>query len=166
MNRDSLLKLNKIFNYVIAALILVMFIAFALPYFNYAGGEQETISIWGYLGFPAKFEQMEDLLSVKFVTIKQLNVVLAIIVAGIISIITLLTKKGMATQLFPLIWAVWGTIGYFKNGFLKLGNTSARPIQIVVVLVTLAVVIVNIVLYALELKSRTASDYMDLDAWS
>ena len=169
MNRDVLLKLTRIINYVTAALIVVLLASFALPYFNYPGTGEETvdvISIWTYMGFPAKFVQMEELLDLKFITIKQLNVVVALIVAGIVSLITLLTKKGLATQIFPLIWAVWGLVGYLTNSFLKLGNTFARPVQIVIIAITLVVILANIVLYIMELKSRSDSDFMDLDAWS
>jgi len=166
MNRDLLLKITRLINYVTAALILLLLITYALPYFTYPGGEKETISLWGYLGFPARFEQMEDLLGLKFVTIKQLNVTLGLLVTGIISIITLITKKGLATQLFPLAWGVWGILGYMQNAFLKLGNTFARPLHIVIILVELVVVVVNVVFYILELRARTDADYMDLDAWS
>ena len=166
MNRDLVIKLTRILNWVTAGLMLLLLITFAFPYFRYSGGEKEVISIWGYMGFPSRFEQMEDLLSVKFLTIKQLNVVLGLIIFGVISIITLLRKKGVATQLFPLVWCLWGLIGYFSNGFLKLGNTFARPVHIVILLIAALTVVFNIILYIYELVTRPETDYMDLDAWS
>jgi hypothetical protein len=166
MNRDLSIKLTKILNKVTAGLILLLLITFALPYFHYTGGEKETISIWGYLGFPANFVQMKELLGVKFLSIKQLNVAIGLIIVGIISILVLLTKKGIATQLFPLIWCVWGVAGYFANGFLKLGNTFARPLQIAIVIIAALIVLFNIFLYIYELKTRPAEEYMDLDSWS
>ncbi len=166
MNRDQLLKLTRILNWVTAGLMLLLLVTFALPYFQYSGGEQEVISIWGYLGFPSNFEQMEDLLDVRFLTIANLNVVLGLIIVGVLSIIFLLRKKGIATQLLPLVWVVWGIIGYLTNDFLLMGNTFAYYVQLAIVIITAIVVVANIVLYIKELQSREEHDYMDLDAWS
>ena len=166
MNRDSLFKISRILNFVTAGLMLLMLASFALPYFQYPGEKREVISLWVYLGFPQQFEQMEDLLSVKFVTIKQLNVVLGMIVFGILSMIVLLRKKGVGAQFLPLVYSVWGSIGFFANGFLKLGNTYARPLDTALILLTLACVIANIVICIIEIKTRSEEDFMDLDAWS
>ena len=166
MNRDSLFKISRILNYVTAGLMLLTLVSFALPYFNYSGGDRDVISLWVYLGFPQQFEQMEDLLSVKFVTIKQLNVVLGMIIFGILSMIVLLRKKGIGAQFLPLVYSVWGTIGFFANNFLKLGNTFARPLDTILVILTLACVVANIVVCIIEIKTRDEEDFMDLDAWS
>lgn len=166
MNRDLMIKLSRILNWVTAGLMLLLLVTFALPYFNYTGGEKDVISIWGYLGFPGSFEQMEDLMDVKFLSIKELNVVLGLIIVGIISIITLPTKKGVATQLFPLVWCVWGLVGYFSSKFILLGNTFAYYVQLIVIIITTLTVLFNIFLYIRELATRPESEYMDLDAWS
>ena len=166
MNRDLMIKLSRILNWVTAGLMLLLLVTFALPYFNYEGGEKSVISMWGYLGFPSSFEQMEDLMDVNFLSIKELNVVLGLIVVGIISIVTLPRKKGIATQLFPLIWCVWGVVGYFVSDFILLGNTFAYYVHLAILIITTLVVIFKIVLYIRELATRPESDYMDLDAWS
>ncbi len=166
MNRDLIIKLSRILNWVTAGLMLLLLVTFALPYFNYTGGEKEVISIWGYLGFPSAFEQMEDLMDVKFLSIKELNVVLGLIIIGIISIITLPIKKGVATQLFPLIWCIWGLVGYFSSQFILLGNTFAYYVHLIIIIITTLVVLFNIFLYIKELVTRPESEYMDLDAWS
>ena len=166
MNRDQLLKLTRILNWVTAGLMVLLLVSFALPYFKYSGGEQDVISIWGYLGFPANFEQMEDLLDVRFLTIANLNVVLAMIVFGVLSIIFLLRKKGIATQLLPLVWVIWGIVGYLLNDFLLMGNTFAYYVQFAIIVITAVVVVVNIIMYIKELSVREAHHYMDLDAWS
>lgn len=166
MNRDLTIKLSRILNKVTAGLMLLLLVTFALPYFRYTGGEKEVISIWGYLGFPSKFVQMESLMEVKFLSIKELNVVLGLIIVGILSIITLPFKKGIATQLFPVAWCAWGLIGYFSSKFILLGNTYAYYVQLAVIIITTLVVIFNIYLYIHELVTRPESEYMDLDAWS
>ncbi len=166
MNRDLIIKLSRILNWVTAGLMLLLLVTFALPYFNYTGGDKDVISIWGYLGFPGSFEQMEDLMGVKFLRIKELNVVLGLLVVGIISIITLPTKKGIATQLFPLVWCIWGLVGYFSSKFILLGNTFAYYVQLIIIMITTLAVLFNIFLYIKELVTRPESEYMDLDAWS
>lgn len=166
MNRDLMVKLSRILNWVTAGLILLLLASFALPYFSYTGGEKEVISIWGYLGFPASFVQMEKLMDVKFLSIKELNVILALIVFGILSILTLTMKKGIATQLLPLVWVVWGVVGYFSSRFVLLGNTFAYYVQLAILIIAAIAVIFNIVLYVYELVTRPESEYMDLDAWS
>jgi len=166
MSRERLLSLTRKLNWVTAGLILILLGCFSLPYFDYPGGEKTVISIWGYLGFPAKFEQMESLLDVKFLNIKHLNVPLILIVFGIVSILTLILKKGIATQLFPLFWSVYGLIGYFTSEFILLGNTYAYYIHIIIIAITFLVVAANIVLYVIELKTRPETEYLDMDAWT
>ncbi|MGI5936185.1 MAG: hypothetical protein ACOX7I_05250 [Oscillospiraceae bacterium] len=166
MSRERLLSSTRKLNWVTAGLILILLACFSLPYFEYPGGEKTVISIWGYLGFPVKFEQMESLLDVKFLNIKHLNVPLILIVFGIVSILTLILKKGIATQLFPLFWSVYGLIGYFTSEFILLGNTYAYYIHIIIIAITFLVVAANIVLYVIELKTRPETEYLDMDAWS
>lgn len=163
MNRELIVKLTRTLNWVIAGLMLLLLITFAFPYFNYDG---KSISIWGYLGFPSNFEQLEDILGVRFLTIKELNVVIGLVVVGIICIISLLKKKGLGTQLFPLIWCVWGIAGYLSNSFLLQGNTFARYLQMAIIFITAIVVLFNIVLHIQELRTRPKEEFMDLDAWS
>lgn len=166
MNRELLLKLTRILNFVTAGLIIVLLAAFAMPFFRYDGGEKTVTSLWGYLGFPSNFTQMKALMDVKFLNIATLHVPLVLIVTGVIGFLTLVRKKGIATQLFPLIWVVYGLIGYFTSDFILLGNTSARYVHIAILAVSFIVIAFNLVLYIMEIKSRTSADYMDLDAWS
>ena len=166
LSRERLLSLTRGLNWATAVLILLLLASFALPYFNYPGGEKTVISIWGYLGFPAKFEQMESLMNVKFLNIKHLNVPLILIVFGIVSILTLIMKKGIATQIFPLFWSVYGLIGYFTSEFMLIGNTYAYYIQVIIIAVTFLVVAANIALYIIVLKTRPETEYQDMDAWT
>lgn len=165
MDRDKIIKTNRILNLTIVGLIVLLFAAFALPFFTYSGiadkEVQSTISIWGYLGFPANYPQMKALMDIKFLSIIELNVPLLLIVSGIVSILVCLLKKGVATMLFPLFFSAYGLVGYFISEFLSLGNNAAYYIHIAILAVTLVVVITNIVLYIKEIQTRPADYYLE-----
>lgn len=162
MDRDKIIKTNRILNIAIAALVFLLFVSFSLPFFSYPGGNQETISIWGYLGFPENFTQIKALMDVKFLSIIELNVPLLLIVSGIVSILTCLLKKGIATMIFPLFFSVYGLVGYFISDFLALGNIAySKYLQIAILAVTLVAVFINIVTYIREIKSRPQDYYLE-----
>ncbi|NLV50627.1 MAG: hypothetical protein GXY20_08050 [Clostridiales bacterium] len=163
--RDLYLRLITITRYTIAALVFLVFASWLLPYFSYSGlvknEVKETISIWGYFLMPTNFLQMEKLMNVKFVNISNINVILIMFIFGIVTILSCIRKKSIMINLFPLIFSVWGFLGYLLNSLLAFGNhPTSRLITMILVALVFVVTVFSICVHVLEIRSRPDDYYL------
>ena len=168
--REGLLKLINIMRYVMLGLIALVFISWFLPYFqydkaDYGLGSKDYVnskSLWGIMLYPTNFLQIEKVLGVKFISLKELHVVVVMAIVGIIGIIVCANKRGIGVNFLPLVFSVYGIIGYFGNYFMRdyCTNPAAYYIQVVLVILTFIATVVSIVLCIKELKSRPADYYL------
>jgi len=167
--RAKILKMVTILRYAMLAGIVLVFISWLLPYFTYpeadyglSKGYKESKSLWGVMLLPTNFLQMEKVMDVKFMSLRHLHVVVIMAIVGIIGIITCANKRGIATNLMPLIFSVWGLVGYFKVDFMSVycNHPATRMIQIVLIALTFVATILSIVYCILELKTRPAEAFL------
>ena len=167
--REKLLKQITIFRFAMLGAIVLVFVSWLLPYFTYkeadyglSKGYKATKSLWGVMLYPTNFLQMEKVMDVKFMSLRQLHVVVVLAVVGIIGIITCANKRGIATCLMPLIFSVYGLVGYFTTPFMSVycNHPVTRIIQIVLLVLTLVVTLASVVLGIQELKTRPADAFL------
>lgn len=167
--REKQLKMINILRYAMLGMMVLVFISWLLPYFTYneadyglSKGYKATKSLWGVMLYPTNFLQMEKVMDVKFMSLKHLHVVVVLAIVGIIGIITCANKRGIATCLMPLIFSVYGLIGYFTTPFMSTycNHPVTRIIHIILLAITLVVTIASIVLGIQELKSRPAGAFL------
>ena len=167
--RAKILKMVTILRYAMLAGIVLVFISWLLPYFTYpeadyglSKGYKESKSLWGVMLLPTNFLQMEKVMDVKFMSLRHLHVVVIMAIVGIIGIITCANKRGIAVNLMPLIFSVWGLVGYFKVDFMNVycNHPATRMIQIVLIALTFVATIISIVYCILELKTRPAEAFL------
>ena len=166
-NRELVLKLAKVINIVLAALLVLYIAALFIPYFIIDGN---SVSIMIYLGWPGNYETMETLMDVKFLNIATLRYPLLGIVVAIFGIIFLLRKSGVATMIFPLFFGIYEIIGYATDEFLKLGPqtgiSAGYIVQLILAIVVLVVALFGVYVHIMEILTRTKDDFMDWDAAS
>lgn len=167
--RAKVLKMVTILRYAMLAGIVLVFLSWLLPYFTYpeadyglSKGYKETKSLWGVMLLPSNFLQMEKVMDVKFMSLKHLHVVVVLAIVGIIGIITCANKRGIAVNLMPLIFSVYGLVGYFTTDFMSVycNHPSTRLIHIVLLALTFVATILSIVYCIMELKSRPAEAFL------
>ena len=167
--REKILKMVTVLRFAMLAGIVLVFISWLLPYFTYpeadyglSKGYKESKSLWGIMLLPSNFLQMEKVMDVKFMSLRHLHVVVIMAIAGIIGIITCANKRGIAVNLMPLIFSVWGLVGYFQVPFMNVycNHTAVRLIQIVLIALTFVATIISIVYCILELKTRPADAFL------
>jgi hypothetical protein len=104
---------------------------------------------------------MQALLGIKYVKLATINVTIVMLVTGVLGTLACLFKKGIGTSILPLIFSLYGFIGYFTSDFLLMINhTSTYIIHIVLTAITLVVVLISIVFYIIEIKTRPADYYL------
>lgn len=167
--REKQLKMVNIMRYAMLAAMALVFISWFLPYFTYkeadyglSKGYKDTKSLWGIMLYPTNFLQIEKVLDVKFISLRHLHVVVIMTIVGIIGIIACANKRGIGTCLFPLIFSVYGIVGYFTNDFMKnyCNHMSTYYIQLALVIITFIVTVIGIVYNVMELKSRPEDYYL------
>ncbi len=168
--REKLLKLINIMRYIMLGLIALTFISWFLPYFQYDKADYglaskdyvNAKSLWGIMLYPTNFLQIEKVVGVKFISLKELHVVVVLAIVGIIAIIVCANKRGLGTCFLPLVFSIYGLIGYFGNYFMRdyCTNPLARYLQIALIALTLVATIISIVLGIKEMKSRPADYYL------
>ena len=167
--REKILKMVTILRYAMLAGIVLTFISWLLPYFTYpeadwglSKGYKDTKSLWGIMLLPSNFLQMEKVMDVKYISLRDLHVVVIMAITGIIGIITCANKRGIAVNLMPLIFSVWGLVGYFNVPFMNeyCNHGAIRLIQIVLIALTFVATIASIVFCIMELKTRPADAFL------
>lgn len=168
----------KIMDLLLALILVIFFICSFLPYCVRSAGETMTIgpisleieeddswSLLGYCGFPEDHEMVEDfqkegynlddpVFSTKTVSIKQVGMILALDVFGIILAVLLLLKKGVGRPLFCTIWGIVGILGFNLNYLLRMGNTAVRPVMFALVIVVTVVGLVDTVLAWIDYRAK------------
>lgn len=157
-------RLNRILNYVTAALIIVLLLSLALPYFNYPGGEiKDTCSMASFVGFPQNFEHLtEDVIGLKNISIKQLYVPIATIIFGIIVTLICIFKSGLPVAIISTLYSAAGVVFYLINDFMSYANMYGKWVTFAIFVVILAASIVSMVAYINELKNRKEEDFISL----
>ena len=174
--RIGILKKINITHYAIAILVVLIFLQWFMPYFRYEPtGKKDTkhqTSMWGEILFNYNFKQLDTAmgevlnaedpnLKFKNITLRQLGAPVLMMICGIIILCTI-GKKGIATNVFPLIMAICGIKGYFFATLIpRFCNVPVSRILGGILSILMAVVtIVNIVLCVMEIKSRPADYYL------
>ena len=163
--RELSLKMSNILRYVTAGLMLLVFVSWALPCFTYSNVTekevQETISMRGILGLSKNYPQMQALLGIKYVKLATINVSIVMLVTGVLGILACVFKKGIGTEILPLIFSAYGLIGYFTSDFLKMINHSSTYIKhIVLTALTLVAVLISIYFFIVEIITRPEDYYL------
>ena len=171
--RIGILKKVNIAHYAIVIVVVLIFLQWFMPYFRYEPtGKKDTksqTSMWGEILFNYNFMQLESVMSkaldpalkFKHVTLRYLGAPVLMMVCGIIILCTM-GKKGIATNVFPLIMGICGVKGYFFGNLIpRFCNVPASKILGgILAILMLLVTIANIVLCVAEIKSRPADYYL------
>ena len=165
--RESAMKINKILRYALVVLMLLTLVTWFLPYFTYPWqdyikkGVKDTVSLWGYLVMPTNYLQMEKLMDVKFINISNIHVLLVMFFAAVFGVLVCFRKKSIWVNLFPLIFGIYGFIGYLTSPFMLLGNHPLpRILALVLCAIIVLVCIVNIVFHIIEINNREDDYYL------
>jgi hypothetical protein len=163
--RELALKMSNILRYVTVGLMVLVFASWALPAFTYSNVTekevQDTISLWGFIGFTKNYPQMQALLGIKFVKLATINVTIVMLATGVLGILAGVFKKGLGTAILPLIFSGYGLIGYFTSDFLGMINhSSTYIIHIVLTALTLVAVLISLYFYIIEITTRPADYYL------
>lgn len=177
--KGKYVKICKIMDWVMVVMFVIFFVCSLLPYCVRSAGEVMTIgpvsieieeddswSLLGYCGFPEDHEMVEDfqqagynlddpVFDTKTVSVKQVGMILALDIFGIILAVLLLVKKGLGRPLFCTIWGIVGILGFSFNYLLRMGNTAVRPVMFALVILVAVVGLVDTVLYAIDARART-----------
>jgi hypothetical protein len=163
------LKLINYLRYAMIGMMVLVFLSWLLPYFTYDEadyglhkGYKATKCLWGALLLPSDFGQIKKVMDIKFISLRQLHVVLVMAVVGIIGIIACANKRGIGTTFLPLIFSIYGLIGYFTSDFMTVycNHPVSRLIQIILIAITFVVCVISFVMCIMEIKSRPADYYL------
>lgn len=158
-------RLNIILNYVTAGLMILFILSLLLPYFNYptsTEGGKTVISCLGYLGFPAEFKQINDVMDLKYITLKQLFVPVLLIVFAVVELVVSLRKSGLPVAVISFFWALLGMIGYLTSDFLALANMYGKWVTFAILFITFAASALSAYQYIKELRNRKEEDFISL----
>lgn len=158
-------RLNIILNYVTAGLMLLFIFSLLLPYFNYPSGVEDgqtVISCLGYLGFPANFKQLNELMGLKYITLREIFVPVLLIVFAVVELVVSLRKSGLPVAVISLLWSLLGMIGYLTSDFLGLANMYGKWITFAILLITFAASALSAYHYIKELRNRKDEDFISL----
>lgn len=165
--RESAMKINNILRYALAILMVLTLCTWFMPYFTYPWadyikkGVKDTTSLWGYFVMPTNYLQMEKLMDVKFLNMGNIHVLLVMFFSCVFGVLVCLKKKSIWVNFFPLIFGIYGLLGYLKSKFMLLGNhPAARIIPIIILIIIILVCIVNIVFHIIEIKNRDDDYYL------
>ena len=178
--RAGILQRVKIAHFVIVGLVVLIFLSWFFPYFNYDPYDdkdlKQTNSMWGEIFFNYNFMQLEDYMKAdetyatsrpyneerpfKFVSLRQLGAPVLCMVFGIIILATM-GKKGIMTNLLPLAMGIVGTWGWFFGNLMpRWANTGFQWISAILFILLLIVSIASTVFAVQEIKSRPADYYL------
>ena len=174
--RVGILKRVNIAHYAVMVVIVLIFLQWFMPYFRYEPtGKKDTksqTSMWGEILFNYNFMQLETVmgdqlnaenpnLKFKHVTLRYLGAPVLVMIFGIITLCTM-GKKGIASNVFPLLAAIAGIKGWFFGNLIpRFCNVPiSRILGGVLAILLLVAVIVKIIFCIQELKSRPADYYL------
>lgn len=165
--REQALKICKLLRLVLIILMVLTLLTWLLPYFTYPWanyikkGVKDTTSLFGYLLMPTNFLQMEKLMDVKYLNLANINVLIIMFFSAVFGVLMCWKKKSIWVNLFPLIFSIYGLIGYLRSPFMLLGNHPLPRILAMIFLVLIIIVcIVNIVFHIIEIKNRDEDYYL------
>ena len=173
--RAGIFKKINITHYAIVVLVVLIFLQWFMPYFKYEpvnkNDTKQQTSMWGEILFNYKFMQLENVISdalnvggekvFKYINLRYLGAPVLMMVAGIIILCTM-GKKGIASNVFPLMMSICGIKGWlFGNLIPQFCNVPASKILgAVLAILMLICSIANIVFCVMEIKSRPADYYL------
>ncbi len=172
--RLGILKKVNITHYAIVVIVVLMFLQWFMPYFKYEPTKDKQTksqnSMWGEIFFNYNFMQLEDVMAdalntnekvFKYINLKYLGAPVLMMVCGIIILCTM-GKKGIASNVFPLVFSICGIKGWlFGNLIPRFCNVPFSKISgAVLAILMLVAVIANIIFCMQEIKSRPADYYL------
>lgn len=178
--RAGIMQRCKIAHLAIVVIVALIFLSWFFPYFNYDPYDdkdlKQSTSLWGEIFFNYNFMQLEDYMKAddtyrtsapyseetpfKFVSLRQLGAPVICLVCGIIILATM-GKKGIMTNLIPLIMSIVGIKGWFFGNLMpKWANTGFQHISGVLFILLLIATIGSIVFHVQEIKSRPSDYYL------
>ena len=177
--RAGILQRCKIAHLAIVICVALIFLSWFFPYFKYDPWDDKDLktqnSMWGEIFFNYNFMQLEDYMKedatyktsapyseetpFKFVSLRQLGAPVICMVCGIIILATM-GKKGIMTNLIPLIMSIVGIKGWFAGNLMpRWANTGFQYISGVLFIILFIITIGGIVFAVQEIKSRPADYY-------
>ena len=178
--RAGILQRCKIAHLAIVICVALIFLSWFFPYFKYAPYDDKDLkqqtSMWGEIFFNFNFMQLEDYMKedetyktsapyseetpFKFISLRQLGAPVICMVCGIIILATM-GKKGIMTNLLPLIMSIVGIKGWFAGNLMpRWANTGFQYISGVLFIILFIITIGGIVFAVQEIKSRPADYYL------
>lgn len=178
--RAGILQRCKIAHLAIVICVGLIFLSWFFPYFKYAPRTDKDLkqqnSMWGEIFFSYNFKQLDETIKedatyrtsppysedvpFKFISLRQLGAPVICMVCGIIILATM-GKKGIMTNLVPLIMSVVGIKGWFFGRLMpQWSNTGFKYISGILFIIMFIITIGGIVFAVQEIKSRPADYYL------
>ncbi len=116
--------------------------------YQYELEEDDSYSIWGFIGFPSTHEWFEELhlmgykadeYKYKVVNINEVGPALCLNIFALVFVVFLIIKNGNGRCFWGIIWGLCGIWAFLGNNFLLTGNTWVRPVMFVLVIAALVV---------------------------
>ena len=165
--REKALKMIKILRIAMIVLMVLTLATWLLPYFTYPWanyikkGVKDTTSLFGYLLMPTNFLQMEKVYDAKFLNMADIRVLLIMFFSAVFGILVCWKKKSIWINFVPLIFGIYGLIGYYTNKFMLLGNHPLPRILATIFMILLLIVVVfTIINNIIEIKNRDEEYYL------
>lgn len=173
--RAGVFKKLNITHYAIVIIAALILLQWLMPYFRYAPinkkDTKEQTSMWGEILFNYKFMQLENIMSdelnvggekvFKYINLRYLGAPVLMMVSGIIILATM-GKKGIASNVFPLLMSICGVKGWFFGNLIPrfcnvpVSKFLGGGLAVLMLICTIA----NIVLCFIEIKTRPADYYL------
>ncbi|MBQ1504293.1 MAG: HEAT repeat domain-containing protein [Oscillospiraceae bacterium] len=140
------------FNYVLAFLMIALFVLQLFPFIHYVDGEgvEQSVSILGYVVRPYIFKDMDNYL--KDTVIPDFNTGYAMFVGAVVPILAvvfaiyLLRKKNLAALIFAVVWGALAFLGYILSPYCRQGG-AMFIVHLVIIVLELALAIFCLITY-------------------
>jgi len=139
------------FNYLIAFLMIVLFVLQLCPFITYGvdeNGVEQSVSILGYVVTPYEYRDMDKYMETYIDGFNTGHVMLVgslVPIFAVVGALILLRKKGMSTALYGTIWGGLSLIIYLTSAFCRHGNLYF--LHVIVVALAFAVSLFCLIMY-------------------
>jgi hypothetical protein len=173
--RTQTLKLLNVSHLAIAAIVVLIFLNWLMPYFAYEPNDAKDLktqtSMWGEILFPYNFMQLQDYMkeklntngekNFKYISLRHLGSVVIMMVCGIIILCTI-AKRGIISSVIPVLMSGCGIKAYLMGGFLPTyaNVTSGRMIGMVLAILLTLATLAKLYFNVMEIKSRPDEFYL------
>ena len=140
------------FNYVLAFLMIALFVLQLFPFIHYvdAEGAEQSVSLLGYVVTPYEYKAMDA--HMKATAIPDFHTGYAMFIGAVVPLLAvlgavlLLRKRTVGVLIYAVCWGVISLLGYLLNPFAYQGG-AMFVIQLVVVILELALALFCLITY-------------------